>query len=158
LRLHRSRSRAQKKRDARRGAAKENPVAKRRKGAVAGNGKPIEPPPNVIIEYIKGQLVRVIHADGAIGGVTPSGNVHIAFFSERPAIPRMMVHKRDPNGTLGQVIPEQTVLRPGVIREMDVDVVLSPGAVDELIKWLEERKSELAKRSEIVEKIKRGKK
>jgi hypothetical protein len=67
--------------------------------------------PEIAFEYIKSNLFRVIHADGAIGGVTPSGNLHLAFFSERPAIPRMIVHKRDPSGTLGPPIPEKTITR-----------------------------------------------
>ena len=101
------------------------------------------PPTNVLFEYIKSQMFRVIHADGAIGGITPSGNLHMAFYSERPAIPRAQVHRREEDGTLGPLVPEQTISRPGVVREMDVDVVLSAAAVDGLIQWLNERKKEL---------------
>jgi hypothetical protein len=123
----------------------------------SGNGRQImipvhaaaPEPQNVAIEYIKGQLFRVVHADGAIGSITPSGNVHIAFYSERAAIPRMMVHPRNENGTLGPPIPEQTVTRPGLIREMDVDVVMGPAAVDALITWLQERRADLAKWQEM---------
>src|SRR3954469_15164957 len=50
----------------------------------------------VVIEYIKSSYFRVVHSTGAIGGITPEGNIHMAFFSERPAIPRMQVHKLQP--------------------------------------------------------------
>jgi hypothetical protein len=43
----------------------------------------------VVFEYIKSQLFRVIHSDGAIGGITPTGNVHVAFYSDRAAIPKV---------------------------------------------------------------------
>lgn len=105
----------------------------------------VQEPTNVVFEYIKSQHFRVIHADGAIGGITPSGNVHVAFYSERPAIPRMMVHEANPDGSLGKLLPEQTVKRPGVIREMDVDVVLNLSGVESLLVWLKDRKKELVK-------------
>jgi hypothetical protein len=123
----------------------EDALAKSSRKAKNGNGPLAVDQKNVVIEYIKSQLFRVVHADGAVGGVTPSGNLHIAFFSERPAIPRMMVHRRNENGTLGDLLPEQTVVRPGMIREMDVDIMIQPHAVGSLIKWLQERQVELEK-------------
>ena len=38
-------------------------------------------------DYIKSNLFRVVVADGAFGGLTPRGNIHIDFWSERRAIP-----------------------------------------------------------------------
>ena len=101
-------------------------------------------PPDIVFDYIKGNLFRVIHCDGVIGGVTPSGNLHMAFFSERPAIPRTQVHSRNEMGTLGPPIPERSEGRPGVVREMDIDVVISPRAVDALVDWLNQQKERLA--------------
>lgn len=110
----------------------------------------------VVFEYIKSQFFRVVHADGAIGGITPEGNVHIAFFNDRVAIPRVQVHKKNPDGTLGPLIPERTVVRPGIIREMDVDVVLSPDAVETIVKWLGDRLVDLKKREEIIAERKKA--
>lgn len=110
-------------------------------------------PTNVVFEYIKSQHFRVIHADGAIGGITPTGNVHMAFYSERTAIPQMMVHEANPDGTVGKILPEQTMVRPGIIREMDVDVVLNFRGVESLLAWLIDRKKELVKRQkELIDK------
>jgi hypothetical protein len=110
-------------------------VAKR--GAKSAVPTPPEPSQNVVFEYIKSPLFRVIHADGAIGGVTPTGSIHFALYSERGAIPRQTVHPRNPDGTLGDAIPSQTIQRPGVIREMDVDVVMNVGFVPVFITWLQ---------------------
>jgi hypothetical protein len=90
----------------------------------------------IVFEYIKSNFFRVIHADGAIGGITPEGNLHLAFFSDRPAIPKMQVHKRNPDGSLGNMLNEHTIVRPGIIREMDIDVVISPDAARSLISWI----------------------
>src|SRR3989442_6878794 len=48
-------------------------------------------PQDVTFHYIKSSQFRVVHADGIIGGVTPRGLIHIAVFSERPAIPQVIV-------------------------------------------------------------------
>jgi hypothetical protein len=119
--------------------------AKRKARAPRRKGGTDQEPETVIFEYIKSQAFRSIHADGAIGSVTPSGNLHIAFYNERAPIPRMMVHEKNIDGSLGTPIPEQTVTRPGIVREMDVDVILSPKALDALLDWLVERKKDLAK-------------
>jgi hypothetical protein len=51
-----------------------------------------------------------------------------------------------------------TLARPGIIREMDVDVVLSPAALDLMLTWLADRKRELIDRNELVKKIEGSKK
>jgi hypothetical protein len=58
----------------------------------------------------------------------------------------MHVFKANPDGTLGAQISEQTVTRPGIIREMDVDVVLSPQVAEGLLAWLTDRVNEAKKR------------
>lgn len=117
-----------------------------------------DPAKRVTIEYIKSQSFRVIHADGAIGGVTPSGNVHLALYSERAAIPRTLVHEANDDGSLGNPIPEETIVRPGLIREMDVDVILTRPAVEGLLKWLTDRMKDLEERDKIQKKIESSRK
>jgi hypothetical protein len=89
----------------------------------------------IVLEYIKSQYFRVIHADGAIGGPTPSGHIHLALFSERSAIPRRLVAPVEA-GKMGDFIQEETVVRDGMIREMDVDVMMSLSAAEEISKLL----------------------
>ena len=39
-------------------------------------------PTRVRFHYLKSQLWRVVHVDGAIGGITPRGMIHAALYSE----------------------------------------------------------------------------
>ena len=94
--------------------------------------------PQVRFEYIKSNLFRVIHVDGAIGGLTPSGNIHMAVFNERLAIPQQIVIAVNPNGTLGGELKESRVVREGVIREMDADLMMDLPTAKSILKWLKE--------------------
>ena len=92
----------------------------------------------VTLHYIKSHQFRVIHSDGAIGGITPRGLIHMALFSERPAIPQQVTHELVPTGpgtvTLGS---EKAKLgREGFVRELEVDVIMDREAVKNLYDWL----------------------
>ena len=90
----------------------------------------------VTIDYLKGPRFRLVRADGAIGGITPEGQIHFALYSERFAIPRQVVLPIEADGSLGPVIPELTVSRGTIVREMDVDVFVSPEVAERLRDWL----------------------
>jgi hypothetical protein len=92
-------------------------------------------PDRLVVEYLKSQYFRVAHVDGAIGGPTPSGHIHLALFSERPAIPRRLVFPLE-NGKLGDPLPEEAIVREGMIREMDIDLMMSVSAAEEIAKLL----------------------
>jgi len=109
---------------------------------IKGDGKP---PQKIAFDYIKGQFFRVIYADGAIGALTPQGNIQFALYSERKAIPRRQVHAIKPDLILGDVILEETVSRDAIVREMDVNVVMNAEVAANLAKWLFERVEELKK-------------
>lgn len=102
-------------------------------------GKEGQGPSQVKFDYIKSQYFRVIHADGAIGGVTPAGFIHFALYNERAAIPTQTSHLLNPDGSLGERVFEDTVSREAIVREMDVDVVLSVTVAEHLQKWLGEQ-------------------
>ena len=106
------------------------------------DGRPVR---EVTFDYIKSQFFRVIHADGAIGGITPHGFLHFAFFSERPPLAKRLVHPMTPQGELGGPIPEKTVIRDAIIREMDVDVIMTLQAAEQLHTWLGQRLDEIKK-------------
>jgi hypothetical protein len=98
----------------------------------------------VAFDYIKGQFFRVVHADGVIGSVTPTGHIHMAIFSERPAIPRRLVMGIDKAGQPTEIIPNETVSRDSIIREIDVDVHMSLLSARSIQQWLDERIKELS--------------
>lgn len=107
----------------------------------------------VLFDYIKGNDFRTVHADGFIGGLTPNGSLHFATYCERLAIPRRVAHRPNPDGTLGEPIPEETVTRGSIVREMSADIFVSYGVAVELRDWLSERIKELDERAEIVKKL-----
>src|SRR5438874_108790 len=76
-------------------------------------------------DYIKSPHFRALRADGAIGGVTPNGQIHIALYSERPPIPQRVVHRITEENKLGEEIEHQRVSRDAIVREMDADVFLT---------------------------------
>ena len=92
--------------------------------------------PRVNFDYIKSQHFRVIHMDGAIGGLTPNGHIHMSLYSERPAIPRRIVHSLEGN-RLGDEIQSERITRDAIVREMDVDVQMTINAAIALRDWLD---------------------
>lgn len=111
-----------------------------------GNGEAAAPV--VVFDYLKSAHFRVIYATGAIGGLTPEGNIHFALYNERQAIPRQTVHPLKDPATLGEEILDRRVSREGIVREMEVDVILSAHAAEGLIVWLQNKINELKKRKQ----------
>lgn len=91
----------------------------------------------ISFDYLKSPFFRVIRADGAIGSITPNGHIHFALYSERPAIPRHIVHELDVDGRLGREVPNETVSRGGIVREMEVDVFLTVETAENIKQWLD---------------------
>jgi hypothetical protein len=94
----------------------------------------------VSFKYIKSNFFRVIHADGAWGGVAPRGDIHIAFYNERWAIPdgsRIFVAE-DSGGKEKLVKPEEFETNDYVIRELEADVVVDLDTAKRLRTWLDQ--------------------
>ena len=98
-------------------------------------------PSTVRFFYVKNALFRVVHVDGAIGGVTPRGLIHMAVFSERPAIPQSSEQEITAQGTLGAERGKEG--KEGIVRELDVDLILSKQSATDLRDWLSARLKEL---------------
>ena len=96
-------------------------------------------PSKVNFDYIKGNFFRVIHVDGAIGGITPQRLVHAALYSERSSIPQRLVHIINPDGSLGDRIDEETLTRGAVVRELEADLIMTAETAGSLAKWLLEK-------------------
>jgi hypothetical protein len=105
---------------------------------------------HIDFNYIKGSFFRVIHVDGAIGGITPRGLIHCSIYSERVAIPRVTRQPVNADGLLG----DQEVIesREGVVREMEVDLIFDERTAKELRDWLERRLENLANLKKEAEK------
>jgi hypothetical protein len=104
-------------------------------------------PTQLEFDFIKSNFFRVIHADGAFGGLGPRGDMHMQFFSERRAIPTKIVHAID--GTkLGPEIKDKRESREAFVREVEVDVVMNMAQVRSLHKWLGDKIAEFQKIAE----------
>ena len=112
--------------------------------------------PSIIFDYIKSPVFRTIRADGAIGGPTPTGHIHFALYNERQAIPRQVVHTLNADGTLGPEISERRVSRPGIVRDMDVDVFMSVDVAENFCNWLREQIQTIRARTQSAPGPKKG--
>jgi hypothetical protein len=83
-----------------------------------------EPPQKIKFDYIKTPQFRIIHADGAIVSVLPSG-LTVTFFSERMPIPKRVVHEITAEGNLGPEIMAERDVRDTIIRDTEVVVSMS---------------------------------
>ena len=94
--------------------------------------------PQLQIHFIKGTCFRVVHANGVWYGGDNQGNIHMTFFNERSPIPKMMVINLDERGAvLGEDLSKRES-KQGIVREMEVDIVLSIPAALDLYKTLGE--------------------
>lgn len=97
-------------------------------------------PERITFHYVKSPQFRTVHADGIIGGVTPNGrNIHFATFAERAPIPQLTEVALELSadgavGKLGETVNQTG--RSGIVRELDVDVVMSIAAAKALRRWL----------------------
>lgn len=110
-----------------------------------GNGGEV---PTVVFDYLKSPQFRTVYAAGTIGAVTPNGHIHFSLFNERPAIPRQMVHRLTEQGKLGEEITERRVSREGIVREMEVDVVMTVETAKSFITWLQSKVDEATTRQQ----------
>ena len=90
----------------------------------------------VTFHYLKSSQYRVIHVDGAVGGPTPSGFLHIAMYNEHPAIPREMTYGVQPNNALASE-PKKVVTKGGIVREMEADVLMNLATAIQFRDWLD---------------------
>ncbi|MGA2248079.1 MAG: hypothetical protein ABSH48_24100 [Verrucomicrobiota bacterium] len=105
------------------------------KSAQAGQSVP-EVQIQLPIHFIKSTQFRVIHANGVWFGGDMQQNLHLTFFNERNPIPRKLVLNVNSKGNiLGEDMTKRDT-KEGVVREMEMDVVLSFQAAMELHKSL----------------------
>ena len=96
-------------------------------------------PSQIRFHYIKSNHYRVIHVDGAFGGISTRGLIHVDLFSERNAIPQTMSHQVHPDGRIGEEIAGETVRKEGVVREVEVGATMDLETAKSLIEWLQQK-------------------
>jgi hypothetical protein len=98
-------------------------------------------PSKVRFFYIKGNHFRVLHVDGALGGITPRGFLHFSVYSERPAIPQTAEHQVSIEGRLSEPLSQEG--KQGIVRELDADLIMTKQTATELRDWLSKRIEQL---------------
>jgi hypothetical protein len=93
----------------------------------------------VKFNYIKSNFFRVIHADGAWGGLSANGQIHMTLYNERLPIPQQITHLVSSEGKLGEELKEARISKEGFIREIEVDVVMDLDVAKAIAKWLESK-------------------
>jgi len=96
-------------------------------------------PQKVKFHYVKSNAFRTIHADGIIGSVTPRLTITASFFSERLPIPDQTVQAITPEGKLGGEVADERITREGILREIEVNVVMDVTTAKAMIEWLEDK-------------------
>lgn len=99
-------------------------------------------PDRVRFNYVKSPFFHTIHCDGAMGGPTPRGFVHVAIYSERPAIPQVTEHPVE-NDRLGPENVAARVSREGIVRELQVDMIMDIHVATALRDFLDDKINEL---------------
>lgn len=74
------------------------------------------------VDYIKSNHFRTLAPSGLISSLTPQGQVQVALYGERQAIPQRVVYKLLPDGGLGEILEQ--VGRDAVVREVEIAVTM----------------------------------
>lgn len=91
--------------------------------------------------YIKSSNFRVIHVDGAHGGVSPRQKIQMAIFSERSPIPQFTAHQVERKGSelkLGKEIAGAKISKQGVVREVEAELLMDVETAEAIRTWLGE--------------------
>jgi len=98
-----------------------------------------ESPSSVNFHYVKSNFFRVLHVNGAFGGLSPDGGIFMALFNERAPLPDVTVQKVESNGQLGKEVVEQRRSSDGIVRELEVGLSMDIRTARLLLDWLKER-------------------
>lgn len=91
-------------------------------------------PQSIRFDLEKSRHFRVIYVQGGVGGITAERMVQIALYNERVPIPKTLEFSVTSDGNIGTELRRET--RPGVYREVEVDLVMKPASAFSIGRWL----------------------
>jgi hypothetical protein len=115
---------------------------------VADAASTSEHPTKIRFHYLKSNAFRSIHADGVFGGVTPRLDIAATFFNERLPLPDQTAQKINDDGTIGDEIPSERIVRDGLVRELEANIIMDVGLAKTLVQWLNDKIAFIEKRLE----------
>ena len=86
---------------------------------------------------------RIVASNGAWGGITPRGDIHIDFFVEKLATPVSVKNSISEDGAIGAVI--EIMPKKQVVRELQVGVLMTPDQAKNLVKFLNDKIEQIEK-------------
>jgi hypothetical protein len=98
----------------------------------------ITEPTQVTMFVEKSSFFRVVHADGTLCALSPTGNVCLTFYNDRAAFPKEMVEGVNGEGIVTGEIREKRNELQGYARELETQIVMSKEAAMRLWRWLGE--------------------
>lgn len=91
-------------------------------------------PEGIRFEFVRSPFFRVVHSNGAWGGITPHKELSVTFYSERNSPPIHVTHQVTPQGSLGPEISRGGT--KGIQRECEVEVLMSMDEAVSLHQWI----------------------
>ena len=91
-------------------------------------------PERIRFDYVRSPFFRVVHSNGAWGGITPRQELSVTFYSERESPPRQITHQVTPQGGLGREVSREGT--NGIQREYEVEVLMSMEEAVNLHRWI----------------------
>ncbi len=88
---------------------------------------------SIKIRYIFRNDYNPVYANGAYGGITPSGEIVANFYFERHPLPKSEILRPDGHNY------EPSDLANSSVRFIDTGVIMSPETARNLAKWLEKQ-------------------
>lgn len=88
-------------------------------------------------KYVFSDQYNPIYVNGAVGGISPSGELTANFYLERQPVPREIEHEITAEGAIGPVIGSYPEYK--VIRFVQNGVVLNLSGAKSIHKWLGEQ-------------------
>lgn len=97
---------------------------------------PSQMPKRIEAKFTKSNHYRVIHADGAWGGISPDGYIRMALYNQSAPVPGSVTYEVKEHGLLEV---EREASRDTLIRELEVDVVMNIPVARSLRDWLSDK-------------------
>jgi hypothetical protein len=89
--------------------------------------------------FVRSGLYRVVHADGVWGGLTNQANISMGMYSEHVEAPDSVTYRLEA-GKLSELSRRG---KERVLRELEVEVIISASTARSLRDWLDTRLQEL---------------
>jgi hypothetical protein len=125
-------------------------------GAPSANEK--EWPSRIDFFFTRSTAHRVIHVDGAWGGITAPGLIGMSLYSTRSNLPEVVSRDVMPDGSSEEA---GRIEKKGVVHEVEVTAIMTKETAASLVRWLQEKMEALdtavTEQKKAAEKFKPGK-